>query len=493
MKKRLSLKQRMFLYSSLLIIVSVFILFSYNTMTAKTVSQFENSFEHYQKLNGFYKNIDFAHDSMKSYLYEKNNKKYEEFKNFINDAYYDANYLIQNYTDKNTTWNFILLRNMLDTYYTKSLSTKNIFDSSGNSENYKEHYGEFLNIQKLINSTSDHYYEIITIFMSKQNAQLISFQKKSELYSIIISIALILWIALFTALTIKSITSPLYKIIDNINNIKKGNYNLNKVSNTGKEMETLCLALNEMASSVKNNIVKTTENAFLEKKLLEKENENLKKDELLAQSELRLLQNQINPHFLFNTMNMIYKKAYLDDCFEIAEMIEKTASLLRYGIETQNRKSDILSEVEATNDYIWIQNRRLKNRIHISFSVSENINNIQIPSVILQPLIENSIQYSLQTCLKDGEINVSIIEKPDSFIFSVTDNGTGIKSSTLEALMLDEFKPDVSDISHLSIINIIKRLETIYGNQVKISVNSHENCGFETIICIYKSEDKNHV
>ena len=94
---------------------------------------------------------------------------------------------------------------------------------------------------------------------------------------------------------------------------RQGEYDLSDISNTSIEMENLCIALDDMAQHVQKNIENEKEKAALKHQLLEKENENLKKDELLALSELKMLQNQINPHFLFNTLNMIYKTAYREN------------------------------------------------------------------------------------------------------------------------------------------------------------------------------------
>ena len=98
-------------------------------------------------------------------------------------------------------------------------------------------------------------------------------------------------------------------------------------------MENLCIALDDMAQHVQKNIENEKEKAALKHQLLEKENENLKKDELLALSELKMLQNQINPHFLFNTLNMIYKTAYRENATDTGAMVDKTAMLLRYALD----------------------------------------------------------------------------------------------------------------------------------------------------------------
>ena len=130
----------------------------------------------------------------------------------------------------------------------------------------------------------------------------------------------IVWLILFSIITIKSFTKPLYQILNNIKLIKRGEYDLSDISNTSIEMENLCIALDDMAQHVQKNIENEKEKVALKHQLLEKENENLKKDELLALSELKMLQNQINPHFIYNTLESIHMMAELND--DEAELVE---------------------------------------------------------------------------------------------------------------------------------------------------------------------------
>ena len=165
------------------------------------------------------------------------------------------------------------------------------------------------------------------------------------------------------------------------------------------EMHELCEALEEMAVNIQKEFEMTKEHAELEKKLLETENENLKKDELLIQSELKMLQNQINPHFLFNTLNMTYKLALAENATKCSEMIEQISILLRYGLEKQNKMSDLKSEIQAVQNYVSIQEKRLGDRVKFEFFISDNLPNITIPGIFKSATMEKAwIQKNVNIC-----------------------------------------------------------------------------------------------
>lgn len=251
------------------------------------------------------------------------------------------------------------------------------------------------------------------------------------------------------------------------------------ISNTSIEMENLCIALDDMAQHVQKNIKK--EKAALKHQLLEKENENLKKDELLALSELKMLQNQINPHFLFNTLNMIYKTAYRENATDTGAMVDKTAMLLRYALDKANKTSDLYSEIESVENYIYIQEKRFHQRINFVLNVEDNLPNIQVPGLLIQPLIENAVKHGLKNVIEDGEVVVNIQKIDESVVISVSDNGVGLETDVLEKSVLNDFQTD-NEKSNLGLYNVIQRIKMFYGKNASISFNSYPECGFEVII-----------
>lgn len=244
-------------------------------------------------------------------------------------------------------------------------------------------------------------------------------------------------------------------------------------------MEELCLALNDMADQIQKNFDAERQKANLEKRLLAQENESLRKDELLIQSELQMLQNQINPHFLFNTLNMINRLVEIGETQTASDMILKTSQLLRYGLDMQNKISDLRKELEAIRAYIDIQKLRLGDRIDFIVHVEheDEINDIRIPGMILQPLVENSLKHGLSNVMQDGEVEIFITKEDQIITISVSDNGEGMSQDKLNEFIKNSYQKDDGK-NHLGLYNVIKRLEMFYREHIEIQIESDIDCGF---------------
>lgn len=476
--ERKSLKQMIERYNTFGMIGVCGALLFYICLNFYITGEYGTAFYQYLHVSEFYEAIDNANGHLKDYLYTTSENSYFEYESEVENAQDHLDRLSN--SDIDEIWRIQLLQNMLTSYREQAERTKDIFDHHNVS--YEAEYSELLTDYELIKKTSDTYYEILTESMEQQNKQFDAMKVYVVLLSIVFAILLVLWLAYYTRTTTSSIAEPLTTILKNIGLIKQGSYDLTKISNTNSEMHALCEALDDMAEAVQNDIRITKEKAELEKKLLETENENLKKDELLAQSEVKMLQNQINPHFLFNTLNMTYKLALSEQAPKCSEMIERTSALLRYGLDKQNKMSDLQSEIKAVENYIAIQEKRLGERVNFELHVDQEVPNISIPGMILQPLVENSLKHGLKDCEEQGEIIISIRYMKPSVYIQISDNGEGMDPEACERMVLQGFHDKEEE--HLGLYNVAKRLEMFYQNHVDISVDSSLGCGFSFIIKI---------
>ena len=474
-KSKISFKRSIIQIDICLIVVIAVFIGLYFMLSSNASKKYNNAIQLYSDISGFYDYIEKANFSFKSYLYTENVDDIEKYKQSIKRARDKLN-SVKDGIDEEYRWRIDLLNNMVKSYQNAATDIKN-----ASPTDYQSKYNEFLKQYSLLEKTSITYYEYLTDDIKNQQEEIHDYEKKLFIMLAMIMILGIVWLILFSIITIKSFTKPLYQILNNIKSIKRGEYDLSDISNTSIEMENLCIALDDMAQHVQKNIENEKEKAALKHQLLEKENENLKKDELLALSELKMLQNQINPHFLFNTLNMIYKTAYRENATDTGAMVDKTAMLLRYALDKANKTSDLYSEIESVENYIYIQEKRFHQRINFILNVEDGLPNIQVPGLLIQPLIENAVKHGLKNVIEDGEVVVNIQKIDESVVISVSDNGVGLETDVLEKSVLNDFQTD-NEKSNLGLYNVIQRIKMFYGKNASISFNSYPECGFEVII-----------
>lgn len=483
MKHTTSFRKRIYNYNIMLILVVIFICMSYLIINNSTNQKFDQSYNGFNELNEFYANAKLMNDDFQLYIYSNKDELYNQYYEDYRRASDNLKVVTRNIQSKDTVWRFALLENMIDDYIDGSeLVIRNNREQNTNANDL---YQELLYKYELIDKTNGEYYDILTEDLRIQKLAANQNKQFMNVISLIFIAYAVIWMIYFTITTIRSITSPIDKIINNMNRIKKGEYDLTQISNVNQEMSVLCLALEDLSQNIRSNIQYANETVALEKRVLEERNENLKKDELIAQSELRTLQNQINPHFLFNTLNMIYKKAYSEGALETSELMERTSRLLRYGLDNINKVSYLKEEIAAIENYNYIQDKRHGDRIQFILEV-DDIDDIEMPGMILQPLVENAVTHGLKDTMKDGEVIIEILEIHNDIIISVSDNGIGMAEDELEKLIINDFRMSDDDRVHLGLYNVTRRLKTFYGDRVRILVESSIDCGFNITIRIQK-------
>ncbi|MGI6152781.1 MAG: sensor histidine kinase [Christensenellaceae bacterium] len=209
---------------------------------------------------------------------------------------------------------------------------------------------------------------------------------------------------------------------------------------------------------------------------------------LKQQAELSNLQSQINPHFLYNTLEAIRGKALIEDVDDIAEMAEALATLFRYSI---SRKGDLVTVEEELNNlesYIFIQQYRFNNKFDVAFHTeSDELLHTPIPRMSVQPLVENAIYHGLETKVGKGSVAIHLSGTQSRVILSVKDNGTGIPEQKLIQLnrLLSEgkFPQEVgSNEMGIALLNVNKRLKMYFGEIYGIRLFSTYGIGTEVVM-----------
>ncbi len=208
------------------------------------------------------------------------------------------------------------------------------------------------------------------------------------------------------------------------------------------------------------------------------------------------LQNQINPHFLYNTLENIRAQAYIDDNDTIAEMTEALSRFFRYNISKDNEVVTLAQELENIETYIQIQQYRFQNRFtfHIYYHENENLAvHCRMPKMTLQPVVENAIRHGVENKIEKCHIHVHIRTCGKKVFLLVEDNGIGMDEYTLanfqKKLWGEESDEDKyekqKDGNGIAMSNIHRRLQLLYGKEYGvISVSSTYGVGTEVEIAI---------
>lgn len=457
-------KANTWLTSIVFAVVILFCIISY-----WTASSYNRIFQGYSELQSYYDNVKISSDELKKYLTSQDEENLTLHETSIRAAKHSLENILDNPVMAEK-WRFRLLKNMLNEYENSIKELMEQYMRNDDPASYRDYYERFSMNEKLIQETSTTYYHLVTNAMSKQKEMLDIIQLVAFAMTAAMAIMMICWVRYFSNLFYTTLSMPLQKVLKKISLIKKGRYDLEKEPQSCLEMEELCVALEEMAGKISHNMETQKEKAELEKRL--------------AQSELKMLQNQINPHFLFNTLNMIYCMAEKEGAKEASSMLLKTSHLLRYGLEMQNRLSDFKRELHVLQYYIDIQKLRFGDKLTIQVDVQdmEEIGNVPIPGMIFQPLIENAMKHGLKDCVKDGLIGIEIRKTAGDIDIMVFDNGQGMSKPKLKQLIENDYQ--ALDSTSLGLYNVVHRLKAYYAERVSIDIQSDIGCGFAIHISI---------
>ena len=187
-------------------------------------------------------------------------------------------------------------------------------------------------------------------------------------------------------------------------------------------------------------------------------------------SELKALQSQINPHFLYNTLDSIMWLIENKKNQEAAEMVVALARLFRIGIAGDSEVIPVRDEIEHVRNYLLIQNIRYTGSFDYEFDVEEEALDIQTMRLVLQPIVENCIYHGLKNKIDKGKILISARVKDDSLILSVSDNGYGMRQETIDGLY-SSFE-DGSPSNSVGLMNIYQRVMIYYGRNAGMTIES---------------------
>jgi hypothetical protein len=198
-----------------------------------------------------------------------------------------------------------------------------------------------------------------------------------------------------------------------------------------------------------------------------------------AITEIKLLQSQMEPHFLFNTLSNIL--GLIDtDPGKARRMLESFTSFLRSSLVRARSETITLSqELDVVKNYLDVFSVRMGDRLRFAIDIPDDLRHVQIPPLLIQPLVENAVKHGLEPLVEGGVIAIQAVREGDTVIISVTDSGSGIREK--------------GSGNGIGLANIRKRLELMYGDRGKLLLEPNEPCGLKAAIEIpYETGESDH-
>lgn len=303
--------------------------------------------------------------------------------------------------------------------------------------------------------------KIISIGLLNESAE------KTRTLSFMLSTIFLFVFIILVVLISRTITRPLRRLSKQMDKVGGGNFDVMANISGNDEITRLSDKFNLMVSRIKELI-----------------DEEYKSKLNLKNAQLKALEAQINPHFLYNSLQVISTEALEIQAKKIGKMVDSLASTLRYCFK-EAESVPISREIKHIKSYLVIQRARFEERLRVQFTIDEEITNIRIPKLSIQTLVENSIEHALEKTSKKVTIEILVIKEADKAVIKVKDNGPGIKKERLDKIMDDLIGIDwMKDNDSIGLKNLFVRLKLMFNDEARIDILSEEGQGTEIIITL---------
>ena len=258
---------------------------------------------------------------------------------------------------------------------------------------------------------------------------------------------------------------PLEKIVSAMQKIENRNLDVRIDDNRGDEYHKVYKGFNDMVTELKRLI-----NDLVNEKLLKKE------------ADIKLLQAQINPHFLYNTLESIHSIAKIKKVDEIARMVSALSKFFRISLSGGKDLVTLKDAIDLALNYLTIQNIRFNGKISYNINVPDELTGCIVPKLILQPVVENSIYHGIEKRKGDGLLTISAQTRNNELQLVVEDNGVGIPEKELfdlrKSIEIDNFE----DSKNFALKNLNRQIKLKYGSDYGVNIDSIEGTG--TVVSI---------
>ena len=291
---------------------------------------------------------------------------------------------------------------------------------------------------------------------------------------------------LLAVIVVYYLTSRMVKPVGHLSlaaeEISRGNFDTpDIVVESEDEFLILANAFNEMKNSIARYIEEMMIKAETERELKDEQMKNIRMEHLLDNAKLYALQSQINPHFLFNTINAAVHMSIMERAGRTGEFLETMARLFRYHIKKMEESSTLEEEVQNIQDYYELLKARFGSRIQFQFQIDPATLQLRVPPLILQPIVENAYIHGLSPLEEGGSITLTTVKAKEKTYIIIKDSGKGMSEDMISRIL--DRNPGEDEIG-IGVRNVRDRLELFYHCKELFQIISREKMGTKIVITI---------
>lgn len=304
-----------------------------------------------------------------------------------------------------------------------------------------------------------------TVVGAAYTSELLKNNEQAQMWYLLVASILLLAVIGISGIISREITKPIRSLRDSMRKVQNGQFDTHVEVITENEIGSLGRSFNLMTSEIR---------ALMEQNVYEQKQKR--------KSELKALQAQINPHFLYNTLDSIIWMSEAGENDEVVEMTSALARLLRQSISNDQEEVELEKEIEYVKNYLTIQKMRYKDKLEFFIYVDPRVAHVPVIKLVLQPLVENAIYHGIK--YKETKGNLKIYAKPvDGRVeIVVADDGIGMDEDVMEHIF-DEHRKEQKR-NGVGVPNVQKRLQLQYGSEYGIRYESVKGAGTKVVITI---------
>ena len=472
-------------------------------VSSETVQQINQVFASNAVIVNLADTLQTAQGSMYEYLSTKSSSSLENFYRYeqeLRDQTDDLN-------DRNVGNELLMLEKNIRSMTQSYLTVSEDAIQARRGRNVEEYKASFARASELFGYINDYIYTLNSRRFAQNTENYLSLLRSMravERMSLLMILVISAFALTICAVSVRAMIGPLGKLSEAAERVAGGDFSVDvPKSRQADEVGVVTNAFHKMLGSIRTYI--ESQRASLEKEAQMKENE-LSMEAHLKEAQLKFLQAQINPHFLFNSLNAGSQLAMMEGADRTELFLSRMAQFFRYNVKKTGGDAALSEEIASVDNYIYILNVRFSGDIHYEKQIDETVDleQMRMPSMILQPIVENAIQHGIHDDHENGIVTLAVDPVPenenesgtDCVRITVSDNGTGMIRKQIEAIMdrrgIEAHSPDEEekDSTGIAMENVISRLELYYNRKNLFSIWSDgPGTGTEVTVLLPKEPD----